>query len=244
LSERGFGEIKGLNGYSICNPYHHINPPKSTFRQNKKHHSLMASNYNKIARSYDLISWIVYGKALINAQVGLLKYIPANSRVLIVGGGTGWILEEIAQIHSGLTIDYIESSEKMIALSEKRDHGTNHINFINLPVENYITEERYDVIFTPFFFDNFKVDKIEFVFTKLNELLKQDGIWLYADFIDNGKWWQKLLLRTMYLFFKITTNIETQELVDMDEFFDPYYNKSVEICHYHNFIRSVVYRKK
>jgi ubiquinone/menaquinone biosynthesis C-methylase UbiE len=203
----------------------------------------MTTNYNKIAGVYDLISRAVYGKALVNAQVCLLKYIPANSRVLIVGGGTGWILEEIAQIHSGLTIDYVESSQKMIALSEKKDHGTNHINFINLPAEDYITEERYDVILTPFFFDNFKVDKIQVIFDQLNNLLKKNGIWLYVDFIDNGRIWQKLFLKTMYLFFRITTGIETQKLINMDRFFDPGYETIVEVLHYHNFIRSIAYQK-
>jgi ubiquinone/menaquinone biosynthesis C-methylase UbiE len=218
-------------------------PPNPRSDKSIKQHSQMTTNYDKIAGSYDLISRAVYGKALVSAQVCLLQYVPANSRVLIVGGGTGWILEEIAQIHSGLTIDYVESSAKMIALSEKKDHGTNHINFINLPAEDYITEERYDVILTPFFFDNFKTDKIQLLFAKLNTLLKQEGRWLYVDFVDNGRFWQKLLLKTMYLFFKITTGIETQELINMNPFFDPRYHKIIELLHYHNFIRSVVYQK-
>jgi len=203
----------------------------------------MAANYNKIAGIYDFISRVVYGKALINAQTCLLPYISANSRILIVGGGTGWILEEIAGIHSGLTIDYIESSEKMIALSAKRNCGTNRVNFINLPVEDYITANEYDVILTPFFFDNFKADKIQLIFNKLDKSLKQDGNWLYADFIDNGALWQKLLLKIMYLFFRITSNIETQELVNMEEVFEPLYDKVSETMHYHNFIRSVVHKK-
>jgi ubiquinone/menaquinone biosynthesis C-methylase UbiE len=205
----------------------------------------MPTNYDKIAGSYDFISRIVFGKALINAQASLLKYIPANSHILIVGGGTGWILEEINKVHpQGLIIDYVELSAKMISLSEKRNHGLNQINFINLPAENYTTEKRYDVILTPFFFDNFKADKIQLIFTQLNELLKKNGTWLYADFVNGDRLWQKILLKTMYLFFKMTTHIETQELVNMDLFFDPLYDKAIEIKHYHKFIRSVVFRKK
>ena len=204
----------------------------------------MTTNYDKIAGIYDFISRAIFGKALVNAQVCLLKYIPANSRILIVGGGTGWILEEIAKIHAGLTIDYVESSQKMIALSKKRNDGSNQVNFINLPAENYITEERYDVLLTPFFFDNFKADKIQVIFTKLNGLLKKEEIWLYADFVDNGRIWQKIVLKTMYLFFRITTHIETQELVKTDPLFDAGYHTIVEISHCHNFIRSVVYQKR
>ncbi len=80
----------------------------------------MPTNYNKIAKYYDLISRLVYGKAIIKAQVSLLKFIPANSSVLIIGGGTGWVLEELAKIHQeGLTIIYVENSSKMIALAQK-----------------------------------------------------------------------------------------------------------------------------
>jgi ubiquinone/menaquinone biosynthesis C-methylase UbiE len=204
----------------------------------------MTTNYDKIARIYDFISRAIFGKALVNAQVCLLKYIPANSRVLIVGGGTGWILEEIAKIHAGLTIDYVESSQKMIALSEKRNDGRNQVNFIHVAAENHTTEQRYDVLLTTFLFDNFKADKIQVIFTKLNGLLKKDELWLYADFVDNGRLWQKIVLKTMYLFFRITTRIETQQLVKTDPLFDTGYHKIVEISHCHNFIRSVVYQKR
>jgi len=205
------------------------------------------TNYDKIAAQYDFISRIVYGNAIVKAQVCLLRYIPANSRLLIVGGGTGWIIEAIAAIHSkGLTIDYVESSSKMIALSEKRNPGLNTINLINQPIENFITDSAYDVIITAFLFDNFSEAKVGMIFTKLDKLLKKEGVWLYADFMYDekvGKWWQKFLLKLMYLFFRVTCNIETQQIVSMDKFFDPLYDKIIETPHYHNFIRSAVYRK-
>jgi len=208
----------------------------------------MTTNYDKIATNYDLISRIIFGKNLVEAQVCLLKYVPNNSRVLIAGGGTGWILEEFTKIHpQGLIIDYVESSAKMIALSKKRNYASNKINFINLPIENYSTDEKYDIILTPFFFDNFTVNKIQTIFNRLNNLLKNDGTWLYVDFVydENKKpLWQKALLKIMYLFFRITSKIETQELVNMEFFFKPLYNKVVEVSHYHNFIKSIVYKKQ
>lgn len=207
----------------------------------------MATNYDKIATRYDRISRIVFGKALINAQVSVLKYIPANSRILIAGGGTGWILEALASVHpQGLTIDYVESSAQMTALSKKRNSALNKINFINLAIENYTVTELYDVILTPFFFDNFSADKIRFIFTKLNASLKNNGTWLYIDFVlDKSKkrLWQKALLKVMYLFFSITANIETQQLIDMDIFFDPLFDKIDETSHYFNFVKASVYRK-
>ena len=71
----------------------------------------MASNYDNSAAFYDQLSQMVFGKALIRAQLYLLQQVPPNSTVLIVGGGTGWILEELSNIHySGLAITYVEIS--------------------------------------------------------------------------------------------------------------------------------------
>ncbi len=208
----------------------------------------MATNYDKVASSYDLIRKIVLGNSIVKAQVSLLKFIPANSRILIVGGGTGWILEEISAIYSeGLKIDYVESSAKMIRLSQKKDHQSNEITYIHQPVEAYTTDKSYDVIITPFLFDNFQIEKISLIFNKLDTYLDKNGVWLYADFVydeTHNPLWQKILLKIMYFFFRITCKIETQQLVNMDQFFTALYYPVFKIAHYHNFIQSVAYRKK
>ncbi|MBS1526144.1 MAG: methyltransferase domain-containing protein, partial [Bacteroidetes bacterium] len=111
----------------------------------------MAANYNNSAWFYDRLSRLVYGKALIRSQVYLLPFIPAHSKVLIAGGGTGWILEEITKIHpSGLEITYVEIAANMMKLSRKRNAGDNQVTFINDAVENISLEHDYDVVITPF----------------------------------------------------------------------------------------------
>ena len=209
---------------------------------------LLATNYDRIAGYYDLISRIVFGNKLVEAQVCLFPHIPADSRVLIVGGGTGWLLEEIAKVHQqGLIIEYIDSSAKMIAISKKRNHGANEINFINLAAENYNTDKKFDIILTPFFFDNFQAAKIKNLFAKFDSFLKNDGLWLYVDFVydkNNSRLWQKTLLKLMYFFFRVTSRIETQELVNMQPFFRQNYDPIIEVSHYHNFIKSIVYKKR
>lgn len=207
----------------------------------------MANNYNRIAAYYDAIGRIVYGNAIVDAQKWLLQYIPAGSNILIIGGGTGWILEEIARLHKeGLSITYIDISSKMIALAQKRNYERNTVNFITGSIENYTGNELYHVIITAFLFDNFKKEKIDVVFPKLDNMLLPNCIWLYADFVNErskNSWWQKLLLKTMYLFFRITTHIEADELIPMNPYFSEHYNIIAEERFYRQFIRSVVYQK-
>lgn len=208
----------------------------------------MRNNYNFIAPYYDFISRLVFGKAIVGAQNSLLPYIPANSDVLIVGGGSGWILEELARLHtSGLNITYLDNSTGMIALAKKRNYGNNTVAFVCEAVEQYETNKKFDCIYTPFLFDNFKSEKAAFVFEKLHRLLKPGRYWLYTDFIptqNTKNYWQKILLSLMYFFFTTVSKIETKELVDMDPLFQIHgYTLTFTSWHYKRFIRSMAYKK-
>ncbi len=208
----------------------------------------MPNNYDKIAKHYDFISRIVFGRSLINAQTCLLKYIEPGSNILIVGGGTGIILEEISKIYTvGLTITYVEISGNMIEIAKKRNWKQNNIHFIQQPIEDFITGEKFDIILTPFLFDNFTETKISKVFKILDSILKTNGSWLFIDFSyeeKNGKLWQKILLKIMYQFFRLTCNIEAKALVNMENIFATNSYKNIyETTHYSGFIKSIVYRK-
>jgi len=204
----------------------------------------MAANYNNSAWFYDRLSRLVYGGSLINAQIYLLQYIPANSNVLIVGGGTGWILEEIAKIHpSGLQITYAEVAPSMMALSQKRNTAGNEVTFINDAIENISLSGNFDVIITPFLFDNFTEQTLTIVFDHIHALIKPTGIWLNADFQLTGKWWQKVMLKSMLLFFKLLCSIEASKLPDIEKQFEKHgYKEIAQKTFYGDFIVSKVYR--
>ncbi|MDB4922311.1 class I SAM-dependent methyltransferase [Mucilaginibacter sp.] len=205
----------------------------------------MSANYNNSAWFYDRLSHMVYGRALINAQVYLLQYVPAGADVLIAGGGTGWILEELTKIHlSGLQITYVEIAADMMALSKKRNIGSNKVIFINDAVENVNPDIKFDLVITPFLFDNFTEQTTQKVFNHLHNLLKPVGLWLNADFQLTGKWWQNILLRSMFLFFRMLCNIEASKLPDIDKQFELNgYKVIIEKAFFSDFIISRVYQK-
>jgi len=204
----------------------------------------MASNYNNSAWFYDGLSRLVYGRALINAQIYLLQFVPANSSVLIVGGGTGWILEELTKIHpSGLSITYVEIAADMMARSMRRNNGLNSVAFINDAIENVAINEVFDVIITPFLFDNFTEATAEKVFKHIHQLLRAGAIWLNADFQLTGKWWQSILLKSMFLFFRMFCKIEASQLPDVERLFNARGYRAVERrSFYGDFIISTAYK--
>jgi ubiquinone/menaquinone biosynthesis C-methylase UbiE len=204
----------------------------------------MAANYNNSAWFYDRLSRLVYGNALVNAQLYLLHYIKPDTRILIVGGGTGWILDELSRIHpSGLNITYVEVAADMMALSKKRNTGSNEVVFINDAIENVNRSPDFDVVITPFLFDNFTEQTLHSVFAHIHSLLKSGGLWLNADFQLTGKWWQQFLLKSMFLFFKVICGIEASKLPEIESHFTSNDYKVIsEKTFFNDFIVAKVYR--
>ncbi len=220
----------------------------------------MGNNYDRIANYYDRIHHLVYGQSEINAQVELLGYIRPGDRLLILGGGTGWILEKIAAIFpAGLRITYIESSERMMELTKKRNWGQNEVGLIISTVEEWTGdggagvdgkgggEAGYDCILTGFFFDNFKEVHAAEIVRRVTPFLKKGGYWLEADFYyprGRGKLWQAVLLYAMYFSARLICGVEAKRLPDMERVFsEEGYRSLYTTFHYQRFIRSVVYRK-
>ncbi|HAL82557.1 MAG TPA: methyltransferase type 12, partial [Mucilaginibacter sp.] len=180
----------------------------------------MSANFNNSAWFYDRLSRLVFGRAIVNAQVYLLQYIPKNANILIVGGGTGWILDEITKLQPlGLNITYVEVSVKMTAVSKKRNIGHNRVVFINEAIENVNLRPGFDIVVTPFLFDNFREQTLQKVFINIHALLKPGGLWLNCDFQLTGIWWQKVFLKSMFLFFKLICNIEASHLPEIEKYF-------------------------
>ncbi|MET3115074.1 ubiquinone/menaquinone biosynthesis C-methylase UbiE [Pedobacter sp. CG_S7] len=209
----------------------------------------MLNNYDKIARYYDFLSRIVFLNTQVKAQTIQLSDIPPYSKLLIAGGGSGWILEELSKLQpKNLSITYIEISTEMINLAKRRNIRHNKIEFINGALETFVTNQKYDVIHTAFFFDNFAKDRVDFVFRKLNDLLRPGGLWLYSDFSyqhQTDKKWKGIFLKLMYLFFNKIANVEATELIDTSVNFErAAYKKLKEREYYLKFIKAIIYIKQ
>jgi ubiquinone/menaquinone biosynthesis C-methylase UbiE len=205
----------------------------------------MQANFNKIAWIYDFLSGLVFGKTIKRSQTDQLHFIPINSSILIIGGGTGWILEEISKIRTGLQITYIDSSSKMISLAKKRNVANNTITFLTSPIEVLKISGKYDIIITPFLFDMFSQKTCKSVIEKLKGNLKTNGLWLYIDFhiMDTSPVWQKTLLRLMYFFFHVSCHIEAKQLPEIKEYFSSYF-VVMKKAYCRNFIISKVFRNE
>ncbi len=202
------------------------------------------NNFDLVAPFYDFLAKTIFGKTIQTAQTHFLHHIPDNAKILILGGGSGWILKEIFALKNSCRILYIEKSKKMIALSKKR--------LTNLQLEQVVfaqdmdtnTNQVFDVIITNFFLDVFEKKELKDVMKLLRGLLSKEGVWLFTDFQHQNIWWQKILLKLMFTFFRLFASLESKQLYDFEELFDGFGMTSLKSkSFFHKMIISNVYRK-
>jgi ubiquinone/menaquinone biosynthesis C-methylase UbiE len=158
---------------------------------------------------------MVFGKSIIESQQFFLGEIQEHARVLILGGGSGWLLSELLRIKPNCEVWYIDASEKMIALSRQKnpEHRVHFIHGTELDIPVAI---RFDAVITNFYLDLFTNDQLKKAVERIQSSLNAGALWIVTDFVD-GKWWQRMMLGVMYWFFRILCQIESQRLPEWSE---------------------------
>jgi len=136
--------------------------------------------------------------------------------VLLIGGGSGWLLKELLIRCQPYKVVYVEASSKMLALSRKAIHSLPAAPDVEFRQgnETTITEQAcFDVVITPFFLDLFTRQRLENeILPRLFRSLHPRGLWLLTDFTPSPHWYHRFLLRTMYWFFRKLARIEANWL--------------------------------
>lgn len=194
--------------------------------------------FDFLAPVYDKLAQFIFGNAIKNATTAHLDRIEDGDKVLILGGGTGWILEKLPQMN--IEVAYVELSQKMLLKAKSRK-----INYkVSFIYGSYtdVPDEVYDIIITPFFLDLFTTGHSEKIVSLLRNKLRKSGFWINVDFTLTSILWQKAMIYIMYRFFRFCCNIEATRLPDYKRIFKKF-NKKAEQHFYHGMLISTVYRK-
>ncbi len=168
-----------------------------------KQSTTSAKGFDRLAGLYDaMMEWAFWGN-IAHSQTYFLKHLPQKAKVLVLGGGTGWIVEAIWKVCPTAHIVYVELSPKMLSKTKKRipKNKTHQIQLVCGDIQLIPQKSRFDVICTFFFLDLFPPQKVAAMASILDKILKINGLWLYADFEAEGKrhWLKKSFIRLMYL---------------------------------------------
>jgi tRNA (cmo5U34)-methyltransferase len=172
------------------------------------------NNFDSVAPFYDQLAKIIFGSAMKKAQTAYLHVIKQGANVLILGGGTGWILSSLFAVNPTCKVWYIDSSTRMINLSKKVAADSKHQVFFILGTEAAIPPDiLFDAVITNFYLDLFPPASCNTVIDKIRSSLQGESLWIISDFIDTT-WWHNAMLRMMYRFFKMMSGIQASSLCD------------------------------
>lgn len=198
-------------------------------------------NFDSVASFYDRLSKLVFGNTLLEAQCHFLNTIPPNSTVLILGGGSGELLQRLLDAQPLCRVYYVDASAKMISLTQKRVGDVTNVTFIRGTENDIPAAVRVDVVITNFYLDLFSELTLQRVVEKIKSHLKPEGIWLATDFVKTSRIADKLLLKLMYIFFRVTSGIEASRLPEWEKEMRKYFMETASKYFRGEFVRSVVY---
>ena len=161
------------------------------------------NNFDAVAPFYDRLSCMVFGRSIRRAQTLYLSAVVPGAKVLVLGGGTGWLLDELITRNPTCQVWYIEASAKMLEHSKNRIKGAVNAQVYILGTEDSIPKGvTFDAVITHFYLDLFPPDTCKKVICNIRSSMHTNGMWLVSDF-TNTTWWQNVMLSIMYKFFKV-----------------------------------------
>jgi tRNA (cmo5U34)-methyltransferase len=137
--------------------------------------------------------------------------------VLVLGGGPGWVLTELLRQCPAARVLYLETSAAMLAQARARLAGLSpekqsQVTFRQGSERNLRPGEQFDAIITFFVLDCFTLDDFPGALARLQAARRPGAPWLVADFRPPRRWWQRGLLRAMYLFFGAAVGLRARQL--------------------------------
>jgi len=172
------------------------------------------NGFNAIARQYDFLKRIVFGKAIYKSQAHFLASIPPGGNVLFLGGGSGEILPVLLKTNPGCQIWFVEASSEMLRIANDRlgESLRKSVRFIHGTESTLPAGITFDTVITCFFLDLFSEARLPDICSTIVSRLDKNGLWIVSDFVAGGKRWQTFLLRFMYRFFALVSRIEATRL--------------------------------
>jgi len=204
------------------------------------------NNFDRIAPFYDQLARIVFGSAIQKAQCFFLDQIRDNDTVLVLGGGTGWIVDAIMDHVPTAQITFIDNSKSMIEMAKNRirvEHQSK-VAFVEGEYFDRNRDDDFDVIFSAFYLDMFSQEEVSHILTDVSKNLKKSGKWIFTDFRYTTIGWQRYLLKLMYFFFKVACGVSANKLANFDvEFMKLGLKAQMSRSFYFGMIESVTYSK-
>ncbi len=169
----------------------------------------MKNSFDRVAGYYDLLAKLVFGKTWDKIQKSPLPFLQNKKSILIVGGGTGLILESLEENQK---VVFVELSKKMLDLAKQRKTSA-AVDFVQQDYLTWQSDQKFDAILFPFFLDAFSESSLNSILQKCQAELSSRGELIVVDF-ERAAPLQNFVTKIMLMFFRITTKLESRQLLD------------------------------
>lgn len=179
-------------------------------------------NCDGIARYYQVIEHLSFGRYLERRRFALLGEARTSRRAIVCGGGDGRFLARLLRVNSHVEVDFVELSPKMIELAERRVAGMGRtfrerVRFRVGDVWEFEPRtDGYDLIVTHFFLDCFSEPELAGIVACLGSWGVPDARWIVSDFREAegpvGRLWTRAVIRGLYAAFQCTTGLRVTRL--------------------------------
>ena len=182
--------------------------------------------FDRVAWLYDALATLVFGSSLRAAQRAALHGLPTGMpHVLILGGGTGWVLSEVLRRVPAATVLYLEASPQMLARARARlacelPQAADQVEFRHGTQAALQPGEQFGAIITFFVLDCIPLGDLGAALAHLRAAQSPGAPWLVVDFRPARRGWRHWLLRLMYLFFRLTTGLRAHKMPDLRTYLD------------------------
>lgn len=177
------------------------------------------ADFGALAWCYDLLASLVFGRALRRAQQAALQAgLPAGCpRVLVLGGGPGWVLTELLRRRPQARVLYLDASGAMLRRAQARlrrqlPAAQPQVEFRLGTERDLRPGEQFDALATFFVLDCFPEGELGPALGRLHAAATSEAAWLVADFAPPRRGWQRALLGLMYGFFRLTVGLRARRL--------------------------------
>ena len=182
-------------------------------------------SFDLLAPHYRWMEWVLAGGKLQRCRTAFLHSLPAPRRALLLGEGNGRFLVELIRAHPGVEIVCVDASRKMLECARARLQrsglGTGSVEFVHANILEWSPKpHQFDLIVSHFFLDCFRPEQLAGIMDRLSTAAAPEAQWLLADFREPpagwARWRARLILETMYLFFRRFTKLPAARLTAPD----------------------------
>lgn len=184
----------------------------------------MKRSFDLLARPYRWMEYGTFGQWLQRCRTHFLQDVTGVRDALVLGDGDGRFAARLLQAAPRAHVVAVDSSAGMLKTLRARcvaqgageRLATCQAN-LQQGLPQAVCERQYDLVTSHFFLDCLSEADIARLATEIAPLLRPGSAWLISDFHVPSTWLRlpaRLLVRSLYLAFRLLTGLRVQRLPD------------------------------